>query len=59
MYCETQPRYPGKAWMDLFPDSAFPNETAEDKARSESLYTQAQLPRECDGTGNTSKKYKC
>ena len=34
MYCETQPRYAGKSWMELFPDDAFPNDTPEDKARS-------------------------
>ena len=35
MYCETQPRFQGKVWLDLFPDEAFPNDTPEDKIRSE------------------------
>ena len=36
MYCETQPRYVGKTWMELFPDDIFPNESPEDRARSKS-----------------------
>ena len=34
MYCETQQRFPGKTWLELFPDDSFPNETPEDKIRS-------------------------
>jgi c-Jun N-terminal kinase len=33
MYCETQQRFPGKTWTELFPDDSFPNETPEDKIR--------------------------
>ena len=36
MYCESQPRFAGKSWQDLFPDDSFPNDTPEDRARSES-----------------------
>ena len=35
-YCESQPRYKGRSWMELFPDDAFPNDTPEDKAKSNS-----------------------
>ena len=35
MYCESQPRYAGKSFQELFPDSSFPHETVEDKGRSE------------------------
>ena len=34
MYCESQPRYKGKGWMELFPDDSFPNDTPEDKVKS-------------------------
>ena len=34
MYCETQQRFPGKTWLELFSDDSFPNETPEDKIRS-------------------------
>ena len=37
MYCMGQPRYPGKTWMELFPDMMFPNETEEDQRRSQYL----------------------
>ena len=43
MYCETQPRFQGKVWLDLFPDEAFPNDTPEDKIRSETDSTQRVL----------------
>jgi hypothetical protein len=33
-YCESQPRYKGKSWMELFPDDSFPNDTPEDKVKS-------------------------
>ena len=33
-YCESQPRYKGRSWMELFPDDAFPNDTPEDKVKS-------------------------
>ena len=36
MYCESQPRFAGKSWLELFPEDSFPNETPEDRARSES-----------------------
>lgn len=38
MYCETQPRFAGKSWMELFPDDSFPNDTPEDRARSKNMY---------------------
>nr|Q966Y3.1 RecName: Full=Stress-activated protein kinase JNK [Suberites domuncula]CAC38785.1 c-jun N-terminal kinases (JNK) [Suberites domuncula] len=34
LYCESQPRYAGKSWKDLFPDDVFPNDTPEDKAKT-------------------------
>ena len=37
MYCESQPRFPGKTWMDLFPDDIFPNETPDDRQKSWSI----------------------
>ena len=39
MYCETQQRFAGKSWMELFPDDSFPNDTPEDRARSKNMYT--------------------
>ena len=35
MYCESQPRFPGKTWMELFPEDIFPNETPDDRQKSE------------------------
>ena len=35
MYCEGQPRYKGRSWMELFPDDAFPNDTPEDKVKTQ------------------------
>ena len=40
MYCESQPRYKGKSWMELFPDDAFPNDTPEDKVKSKNIFYQ-------------------
>ena len=37
MYCESQPRYPGKTWYELFPDDIFPNDSPDDIAKSESM----------------------
>ena len=34
-YCETQPRYKGRSWTDLFPDDAFPSDVPEDKVRTQ------------------------
>jgi c-Jun N-terminal kinase len=33
-YCELQPRYKGKSWLELFPDDSFPNDTPEDKVKT-------------------------
>ena len=38
MYCETQPRFAAKTWLELFPDDSFPNDTPEDRARSKNMY---------------------
>ena len=35
MYCESQPRHPGKTWPELFPDDIFPNDSPEDRLKSE------------------------
>ena len=40
MYCETQQRFPGKTWTELFPDDSFPNETPEDKIRSKTWFME-------------------
>ena len=37
MYCESQPRYPGKTWYELFPDDIFPNDSPDDIAKSKSM----------------------
>ena len=42
MYCESQPRYKGKSWLELFPEDAFPNDTPEDKVKSEA-YTMCYV----------------
>ena len=34
-YCESQPRYKGRSWIELFPDDAFPNDTPEDKVKTQ------------------------
>ena len=34
MYCENQVRYPGKTWLELFPDDVFPNDSPEDISKS-------------------------
>ena len=39
MYCESQAKYPGKSWMELFPDDCFPNDTPEDKIKSVFIVT--------------------
>lgn len=33
MYCESQPHYEGKSFLELFPDECFPNETPENLLR--------------------------
>ena len=39
MYCESQAKYPGKSWMELFPDDCFPNDTPDDKIKSVFIVT--------------------
>lgn len=34
MYCESQPRYKGRSFNDLFPDDMFPKDTLEDHAKT-------------------------
>ena len=34
-YLESQPKSKGKPWMEIFPDDAFPNDTTEDKVRTQ------------------------
>ena len=34
-HCMSQPRYEGKSWMELFPDKAFPNDTPEDRVKTQ------------------------
>ena len=35
MYCENQVRYPGKTWLELFPDDVFPNDSPEDISKTQ------------------------
>ena len=34
MYCENQPRYPGKSWDELFPSDVFPSDAPDDGNKS-------------------------
>ena len=43
MYCESQPRHKARSWMDLFPDDAFPNDTPEDKVKSNILLAKLMV----------------
>ena len=42
-YCESLPRYPGKGWMELFPNESFPNETQDDRVKSKSVMTDVHV----------------
>ena len=34
-YCEGQPKFKGKSWVELFPDDTFPNQSPEDKVKTQ------------------------
>ena len=53
MYCESQPRYPGKTWYELFPDDIFPNDTPDDTQRvSPSYFVVGMLLLLCSKVGS-------
>ena len=57
MYCESQPRYPGKSWRELFPDDVFPNDSPEDRAKSK--YTLLLLDVLCPVIANSCSVVAC
>ena len=46
MYCESQPRYKGKTWTELFPGDVFPNDSKEDEHKSKGKEDEEKRERE-------------
>lgn len=46
MYCESQPRYKGKTWTELFPGDVFPNDSKEDEHKSKRKEDEEKRERE-------------
>ena len=46
MYCESQPRYKGKTWTELFPGDVFPNDSKEDEHKSKGKEEEEKRERE-------------